>query len=124
MSQNLQIDPVKKDYVFKNGSPLGSDRVLEASYYALLIPMGKYLYGSIGQGSLIYTMEGLKRNSSIDQNFAAYARDAINRQVVQTGKAKSVSITNIETTPTGTNNNISVVESENQLSNNLNFVSV
>lgn len=41
MAQNLQIDPVTKDYVIVNGSPVASDRVLEACYFALLIPQGK-----------------------------------------------------------------------------------
>ena len=59
MAQNIQIDPVKRDYVFSNGSPVPSDRVLEACFYAMLIPQNitMYPYLQSGQGSLLYTLD-------------------------------------------------------------------
>jgi len=124
MSQNLQIDPVKKDYVVKDGSPVPSDRVLEACYYALLIPKNQWLYGATNQGSLLYLLEGIKRSASVEQQFSAYSQDAINQQVVQTGKAKSVSVKNLAVSRTGSSNQIDVVQSQTQLSNQINFVAV
>lgn len=123
MAQNLKLDPQKKDYIFANGSPIASDSVLEAAYYAIKIPQNKYLYGQEGQGSLLYTLKG-KRDSSIEQQFASYAKAAIDKQLIETGQAKAVSITNIETTRYGTSNEIDIVPSEVQISNELNFVSV
>ena len=124
MAQNLQIDPVKKDYVIENGSPIASDRVLEASYYALLIPQGKWLYGNTDQGSLLYTLESTKRTSAIEQLFSNYAIVAIEQQVVNTGKATGVQVTNLQATRNGTSNEIDVIPSTSQLSNQLNFNSV
>ena len=124
MAQNLQIDPTIQDYVVVNGSPVPSDRVLESCYYALLIPEGKWLYGAVGQGSQINTLENQKRTGVIDQNFSAYATDAIQRQVINTGKATAVSVANVEATRTGSSNQIQVVPAAAQLSTQLNFVSV
>jgi len=124
MSQNLQLDPTKKDYVFVNGSPVASDRVLEAAYYALLIPKGKWLYGTANQGSLIYTLNKAKRDSSIEQHFTAYATDAINKQLIDPKLATAVQITNIDTSRTGSSNEIDIVPNTTQVSNNFNFISV
>lgn len=124
MAQNLQLDPTKRDYITVNGSPIPSDRMEEASYYALLIPQGGWLYGNPGQGSLIYTLEGQKHNSSTEQKFAAYANDAIQRQLISTGKATAVNTHNLQTTPTGTSNQVQVVPAATQLSDQLNFIPV
>lgn len=124
MAQNLQLDPVKKDYIIVNGSPVPSDRVEEASYYALNIPENKWLYGVGGQGSLIYTLQNIKRTSSLEQTFAAYATDAINRQVIAAGKATNVKVVNTGISNTGSTNTIGVVPASIQLSDQLNFVSV
>lgn len=124
MAQNLIFDPIKKDYVFENGVPKPSDRVLEASYYALTIPQGKYIYGLPAQGSLLYTLAGIKRTSSVEQQFSSYAKDAVDRQVVQTGQATQVNISNLETSPTGTSNEVAVTPSTNLLTNESNFISV
>ena len=124
MAQNLQIDPKKRDYVFVNGSPVASDRVLEACYYALLIPQDKWLYGQTGQGSLLYTLANRKRAAAVEQNFASYATDAINRQVVAAGKASAVQVQNLSTSRTGTSNQVEVIPSNVQLSSQLNFISV
>lgn len=124
MSQNLQINPVTRDYITEGGSPIPSDRIEEACYIALTIPQGQWLYGSPGQGSLIYTLEGGKRTSSIEQKFAAFATDAIKSQVIASGKASAVAVRNLATSPTGTSNKIEVIPSQSQLSNQLNFVPV
>lgn len=124
MAQNLQLDPVKRDYVVSKGSPIPSDRVFEACYYALLIPQNNWVYGVPGQGSFLYTMEGTKRLSSVEQNFAAYAQDAIRTQVINRGKATQVGISNIQATPTGTSNKISVVPNQTQLSDQFDFLPV
>ncbi len=124
MAQNLKLDPVKKDYVFVNGSPVPSDSIYEKSYYALTVPQGKYLYGQVDQGSLLYTLQNQKRTSSIEQQFAAYASDAIKRQVIDTGDATAVAVSNISASTTGTSNEIDVTPSQTQLSNQLNFTSV
>jgi hypothetical protein len=125
MAQNLQIDPTKKgDYVVQNGSPIPSDRVEEACWYPLKIPQGKWLYAQTGQGSLLDELENVKRDSSIEQQFAAYAQDAIKRQVIAPGKATASQVTNIAATRTGSSNQIDVVPSMTQISSQLNFVPV
>lgn len=121
MAQNLQLDPVKKDYVVINGSPVPSDRVEEASYFALAIQQGKWLYGQVSQGSQLYTLLNQKRTAAIDQLFATYSQDAIKRNVIDTGKASAVQTGNIATSRTGTSNQIEVIPASSQLSNQLNF---
>ena len=124
MSQNLQLDPEKKDYVVKNGSPIATDRVLEAAYYSILIPQNKWLYGQQGQGSLVYTLQNQKRVNAVEQQFASYVTDALNTQVVDIGKATQVQVDNISTSRTGSSNQISLVPSQVSLSDQLNFVPV
>lgn len=121
MAQNLLLDPTKKDYVVTDGSPSGSDRVHEKCYYALLIPQGKWLYGVVGQGSLLYTLPSQKRSGSLEQTFAQYTTDAIKRQVINVGDATAVSVKNLQATRTGTSNEIDVVPANKQLSSQLNF---
>lgn len=124
MAQNLELDPTAQDYVIVNGSPVPSDRVEEATYFALLIPQGKGLYQDSSQGSLIYTLQNQKRSSIVDQQFAAYSQDAIQRNVIQPGKATASQVYNIQATPTGTSNQINVIPSQTQLSSQLNFTPV
>ena len=124
MGQNLKIDPTTKDYVLENGSPTSTDRVLEACYMAIMIPQNKYLYGQAGQGSLIYTLNNIKRTRSVEQIFASCVTDAIQRQVIQTGQATKVAVSNILKTRYGTSNQIDVTETNSKSSSDLEFVSV
>jgi len=124
MAQNLQLDPIKKDYVVVDGSPVPSDRVLEAGYYALQIPQGKRLYGETGQGSNLYTLEGIRRSASIEQRFATISNEAIDRQLIKTGKATAVQTVNLAVSRTGTSNQIQIIPNNVQLSDQLNFISV
>lgn len=124
MSQYLQMDPVKRDYVVVNGSPVPSDRILEQAYFALAIPKNNWLYGGADQGSLLYQLEGVKRSTSIEQQFASFAKDAIDLQLIQTGKASAVSVANIATSTTGTSNQVNIVPQTTQTSSQLNFNSV
>ena len=122
--QNLQIDPVKKDYVSVNGSPVPSDRVEEAAYLALCIPQNAWLYGSPDQGSQLFTLLNLKRGRTIEQLFSAYVQDALKRQLVASGKASNSSVQNVEATRYGTSNNIQVIPSNQPLAQQLGFNSV
>lgn len=124
MMQNLLFDPVKRDYVFKDGAPIPTDRVLEPCYYSLMIPQNKWLYGQEGQGSLLYTLMNAKRTAAVEQLFASYSRDAIQRQVIDTGLATAVSFKNLDMSRTGTSNQLNVTPSKVQISAELNFVSV
>lgn len=124
MAQNLKLDPAKRDYVTVNGSPVPSDRIEEKTYYALLIPETKWLYVEPGQGSLIWTLEGKKQAPSTEQQLSAFAQDAIKRQLIANGQATSSEVTNIEQTRGGTSNLIRVVQSQTDLSDQLNFVPV
>lgn len=121
MAQNIQIDPKTRDYVVVDGVPVPSDRILEATYYALMIPQGKWIYGNSDQGSMLHTLQNQKRRQSIDQEFAAIASEAIDRQLVQKGIASAFDVKAVETTRTGTSNEIRVAQNENQLSDQLNF---
>lgn len=121
MAQNLQLDPVKQDYVIENGSPVPTDRVLEACYYAMLIPENNWLYGVPGQGSLLYTLEKTKRNASVEQQFSAYTQAAINSQVIAPGKATASQVSNLSVSRNGSSNQVSVIPSNVQLSGQLSF---
>lgn len=123
MSQNIMLDPKKKDYVFQNGSPISTDRILEACYYAILVP-SNWMYISPGQGSLNYTLLNRKRNATVEQDFASFSTDAINRQLIDTGKATDSQISNIEANSFNSSNQVSVVPSLVQLSTQFNFLSV
>lgn len=123
MGQNLEFDPVKRDYVFQNGSPL-TGSILEACYYALAIPENNWLYGIAGQGSLLYTLQNVKRTTSIEQTFASFTRDAITSQIINTNQATDVGIKNLQATRTGTSNQIEVIPESQPFSNQINFVPV
>jgi phage gp46-like protein len=118
------MDPKKRDYVVVNGSPVPSDRVLEKCYFALAVPLGQWLHGEVGQGSLLFTLKNQKRTSDIEQRYAAYARDAIRTQVIEPGAATEVQVRNVEATRTGTSNQIQVIPSQQQLSAQIAFVPV
>jgi len=124
MAQNLKMDPVKRDYVVENGSPVASDRVEEQTYFALLIPNMKWLYGTVDQGSLLYMLNNRKRSGSIEQEFAAYARNAVQKNVIDAGQASAVAIKNLATSPTGTSNQVAVVPKATQLTNQISFTPV
>lgn len=124
MSQNITIDPAKKDYVVVNGSPIPSDRVFEASYIAILIPAEKWLYGKPGQGSYVYTLSNIKRSAEIEQRFAQFAQKAIQDQVIDVGRATDSQITNTAQTSTGSVNNISVVPASQNITDIYNFSGV
>lgn len=123
MAQNLKLDPKKRDYVVVNGSPIPSDRIEEAAYYALTIPQGAWLYGQPDQGSLLYTLTG-KRVGTIEQAFASFANDAIKRQLVDTGKATAVQTENLQATRTGTSNQVEIIPNTKQIATQFNFNSV
>lgn len=121
MAQYLEMDPTTQDYVFNKGSPIPSDRILEAAYFALTVPKNAWLYGVLGQGSLLYTLEGIKRTPSVEQQFASFAKDAINLQLVNTGQAQGVGVKNLEVSRTGTSNQIEVIPTATQIASQLEF---
>ncbi len=124
MAQNLMLDPTAQDYVLVNGSPVPSDRMEEATYYALQIPQGKGLYQTVNQGSQLYTLENIRRNSAVDQQFATLAQDAIKRNVIEPGKGVASQVENITYSRTGTSNQIEVIPAQTQLASQLNFTPV
>ena len=63
--QNLMMSPEKKDYLFVNGSPIATDRILEKAYIALTIPRGQWIYGQTFQGSYLYKLENVKREITV-----------------------------------------------------------
>lgn len=122
--QNLKFIPQTGDYDTVQGSPVPSDSILDKAYIALKIPQTKYLYGGTTQGSLLWTLERLKRSSSIDQQFASLAKAAIQAQLIDTKQATGQAVTNLQATRTGTSNLIEIVPAATQLSNEFNFNSV
>lgn len=124
MAQNLQMDPMKRDYVLKDGSPIPSDRSEEAVYFALLIPQGKWLYGNPNQGSLLYLLQNSKRTNAVEQSFASYASDAVKRQVLSAGIVKDVKVTNLAASRSGTSNEIAVIPNNSRQAEDLTFISV
>ena len=125
MAQNLQLDPKKRDYVLtSSGSPVPSDRVEEMSYFAISIPQGAWLYGDKNQGSKLYTLNNVKRTISLEQQISGFVTDAIERQVISTGKATAQRFENIEATRNGTSNRLSIIPDQTQLSDQINFVAV
>lgn len=124
MSQFLMLDPVARDYVFQNGSPIETDRVLERAYMALAIPENKWLYGAPGQGSFLYTLANIKRTGSVEQNFASFVENALQAQLVDLGYASQDAVQNIEATRTGTSNQIEIIPTTTPVQSTLSFVSV
>ena len=124
MAQNLEMVPEKRDYKVVNGSPVPSDRVLESSYLALTVPLGQWMYAEEGQGSLLHTLQGIKRGNNLEQQFAQYSNDAINRQVVKEGLANIVDTSNFEATRSGTSNIIKVNPTDVEQQDQFEFVSL
>lgn len=124
MAQFLQMDPVAKDYVFENGSPVETDDIAQRVYMDVSIPKNAWLYGQTDQGSLLYTLENTKRTALIEQQFASYVEDAVNQQSIANGYATKVGVDNIATSRTGTSNRVQVVPTTVPVSSTLNFVSV
>jgi phage gp46-like protein len=124
MAQNLLLDPSSKDYILVDGSPVETSGVDMASYFSLMIPEGDYMYGSVGQGSYLYTLDNQKRDRTVEQEFQALANDALQRQVVKTGIASDLLTSNTATARTSSSNNIKLAISQSNLSDELGFVSV
>jgi phage gp46-like protein len=124
MAQYIAMNPQTRDYVIVNGSPVESTSVDDPVYFALLIPQGKWLYGTPTQGSLLYTLDGQKNYSKTSQSYAAYAQKAIKTQIIDTGIGSAQQVTNLQSTATGTVNQIGVVPSSQQVSGTLNFTAV
>lgn len=121
MGQNLKMNPIKRDYMVVNGSPVPSDDVLDQAYFALLIPSGKWQYGVAGQGSLLYTLENQLRTTTIEQQYQSMVQNAIDAQMIQTGRALSQTTVNTQATPTGTANTTTIVPAATQISSQLGF---
>ena len=125
MAQNLILDPKKKDYILSStGASQPSDRVEEAAFYALQIPQNNWLYGTPNQGSQLYTLQNSKRTASIEQQVQGYALDAIERQLIQTGRAIAAQMENVEITRTGNSSLLEIIPDERQLSTQLAFMAV
>ncbi len=124
MAQNIQMDPIAKDYIFQNGSPVPSNRIYEAAYFALAIPQLAWLYGQTDQGSLLYKLQNKIRNGSVEQNFASYVNAAIQAQLIATGQASAVTTTNLQATRTGTSNQIAVTPTAQPVQSQFTFTSV
>lgn len=124
MAQFLTMDPKARDYIVLNGSPTETDDIRQRAYMALLIPKNAWLYGASDQGSFLYTLEGIKRTGSIEQLYSSYAEDAIKQQLIVNGYASAVGVKNIQTSPTGTSNEIEIVPVTTPVQSQLNFVSV
>jgi len=124
MAQNLLMNPLKKDYVVLNGSPVASDTVLDKAYFALMVPQGQWMYSVAGQGSLLYTLQNRMRDAGVEATFSTMVKNAINAQLIQTGQASGVNTQNTETTPTGSANNIAIAPAATTISSQLNFTGV
>jgi phage gp46-like protein len=124
MPQFLQMNPVTRDYVVRNGSPIETDDIRQRGYMALTIPKNNWLYGQTSQGSLLYRLNQVKRTALIEQQFSSYVQDAVQQNLITPGYATAVGVKNIATSPTGTSNQVSVVPTTTPIQSNFNFVSV
>lgn len=122
MAQYWKIDPVKRDYVVSNGSSVSTDSVTDASYYAIQIPRGRWLYGDSNEGSDLFKLQNVKRTARVEQAFASSVQEALKVQVIADGKAVSSNVSNIDTSRYGTSNQINVVPKNLQISSQLNFI--
>jgi len=123
MSQNLMLEPSKKDYVVENGSPVATDRLYEKAYYALLIPRLRWLYGfgDAALGSDLYLFRNSKRVPESNQLYAARATRAIEQQLVANGEVSLVNVTNIASSRSGMSNNIALQPNQQSLSTRVAF---
>lgn len=115
------IDPVTRDYALENGAPVPTDRIEEQAYFILTIPEGNWLYGDPGQGSELWRFKNVRRNSGTEQLYADRVTDALNRQLVDTGRASSVQVSNIATSRYGTSNEIDVTQLQRAVATKLSF---
>lgn len=124
MAQFLQMDPVKRDYVVPNGSPIPSDRIEERAFFALAIPRLNYIYGSEHDGSDLYLFENAKKIPETDRLYATRATQALNDQLVARGDATAVQVRNLSSTRTGTSNQIDIQPNQKSISTALSFTPV
>lgn len=115
------MDPVKRDYVVVNGSPVASDRIYERAYFALAIPRLNWLYGSVHDGSDLYLFQNSKRVPETDRLYATRATQALNDQVVARGDATQVQVSNIASSRSGTSNEIDIQPNQKSISSVLSF---
>lgn len=122
MGQNWQIDPVTRDYVLVNGSPAPTDAVEDSAYFILKIPMGNWAYAEDDkQGSELWRFVRAPRTRNTEKLFASRVLSSLNSQMVATGKAREVRVSNIEATRDGTSNQIEIEPNTSQLSAQLKF---
>lgn len=107
-----------------NGSPIPSQRIHEDVYFALTIPQGKWLYGTPGQGSRLHELIGVKRTEKTERIFSTLAMNAIQRQIIDTGKASQALISTVESGQFGISNQIEVEPQMKDFASILNFRSV
>jgi phage gp46-like protein len=124
MGQNTKFDPVKRDYVAEQGSVGTTDDIRVASYFVLKKPKGKWLYGAPGEGSDLHKFQNSKRLSNTEQLFAARSNEAIQSQLIDTGRAEQVTTTNIDSSREGSSNEIEVVPLQADLSDQFEFTPV
>jgi phage gp46-like protein len=124
MGQNARFNPTKRDYDLEKGSVVTTDAITEAAYFVLMIPRGRWLYGTLTQGSELWRFRNAKRTSDTEQLFAARVKEPVNNQLIATGRAKSVVVSSTETTRTGTANEITIEQDASQLASRLNFTAV
>lgn len=125
MAQNSKLDPVLKDYVVVNGSPVTSDDIYEPAYYALAIPRNQWQNAEdSNEGSDLYEFQNAKRLNDTEQLFAARANKAIQDQLIATGRAVQVETTNISSSPSGTSNNIAIQPSQQNISSQFAFTPI
>ena len=124
MPQFLMLDPIARDYIFQNGSPMPTDDISLRGYFDISIPKNNWLYGRPNQGSLLYTLANKKRTAVIEKLFSSYVEDAITQQSIAQGYAAKVTITNSATTSTATNNEIQIIPTTVPVTSQFDFVSV
>jgi phage gp46-like protein len=107
--QNWMVNPMTRDYVLNQGSPVPTDRIYEKAFFMLLIPQNQWLYADDQQGSKVNQLANAKRGSNVEQLFSTYVDDAIQTQLIDTGQATDVNTTNIEVSRNGTSNEIDIV---------------
>jgi hypothetical protein len=121
MAQNLALDPILRDYIVPNGSPIPDDSVYPRAYYGLSIPRNNWLFGSEYVGSDLFLFQNTKRLNSTDALYASRATQAITDQLIASGNAVETLVTNLQDTPDGTLNQIAIQPAQQTLSSVLAF---
>ncbi len=123
MSQNLMLDPSKRDYVVPNGSPVATDRLYEKAYFALMIPRLRWMYGfgDASLGSDLHLFRNSKKVPESEQLYAQRATRAIEAQLVANGEVAAVNVTNIASSRSGMSNNIALQPNKQSLSTRVAF---